>query len=152
MHAFYFAVIAAVYIGFAVADGFCAPSGWHGCAGRHPGTKAALLALGGPTQIVAAVFDLDGRLFGEAAATPTKVSSLVVTSTGSGEADDRQLQEMVRTGTKTVAVGLLDSQHFDLTDAAAIGGVLRTAGIPFELGRSRVWVGHVKGSYPQCAN
>ena len=60
--------------------------------------------------------------------------SLVVTSTGSGEADDRQLQETVRTGTKTVAVGLLDSQHFDLTDAAAIGGLLRTAEIPFELG------------------
>ena len=85
-------------------------------------------------QRVAAVFDLDGRLFGDAAATPTEVPSLVVTSTGSGEASDRQLQEMVRRGAKTVAVGLRDSQHFDLTDAAAIGGMLRNAGIPFELG------------------
>ena len=57
-----------------------------------------------------------------------------MTSTGSGEADDRKLQEIVRTGSKTVAVGLLDAKHFDLTDAAAIGGLLRTAGIRFELG------------------
>jgi dienelactone hydrolase len=83
---------------------------------------------------VAAVFDLDGRLFGDAAAKPTEVPTLVVTSTGSGEADDRQLQEIVRTGKKSIAVGLLGSQHFDLTDAAAIGGLLRSAGIPFELG------------------
>ena len=83
---------------------------------------------------VAAVFDLDGRLFGKAASTPTTVPSLVVTSTGSGEADDRQLQEMVRTGTKTVAVGLRGAKHFDLTDAASIGGLLRSAGFPIDLG------------------
>ena len=82
---------------------------------------------------VAAVFDLDGRLFAEAATTPTKVPSLVVTSTG-GTADVQQLQDTVRAGRKTVAVGLLGAQHYDLTDAPAIGGLLRTTGISFDVG------------------
>ena len=69
---------------------------------------------------VAAVFDLDGRLFGEAAAVPTKVPSLIVTSSGSGTTGDAQMYEVARLGAKTVAVGLLRSDHFDLTDAAAI--------------------------------
>ena len=98
----------------------------------YAGSVAFNVSLRDPR--VAAVFDLDGRLFGQAAVTPTNVPSLVVTSTGSGEADDRQLREIVRTGTKTVAVGLLGAKHFDLTDAAEIGGLLRSAGFPVDLG------------------
>ena len=83
---------------------------------------------------VAAVFDLDGRLFADAATTPTKVPSLVVTSSGSGETEDATLRDIVRSGTHTVAVGLLDAQHFDLTDAAVIDDILRSAGLPVLLG------------------
>ncbi len=83
---------------------------------------------------VAAVFDLDGRLFADAAATPTKIPSLVVTSSGSGETEDATLRDIVRAGTHTVAVGLLDAEHFDLTDAAFIDDILRNAGLPVPLG------------------
>lgn len=85
-------------------------------------------------QRVAAVFDLDGRLFADAATTPTKVPSLVVTSSGSGETEDATLRDIVRAGTHTVAVGLLDAQHFDLTDAAVVDDILRSAGLPVPLG------------------
>lgn len=83
---------------------------------------------------VAAVFDLDGRLFGEAAAVPTKVPSLIVTSSGSGTTGDAQMYEVARLGAKTVAVGLLRSDHFDLTDAAAIEDLLHATGASFALG------------------
>ena len=83
---------------------------------------------------VAAVFDLDGRLFGEAATVPTKVPSLIVTSSGSGTSTDPKTREVVRLGLKTVAVGLRDSDHFDLTDAAAISDLLRATGASFAVG------------------
>lgn len=98
----------------------------------YAGSIAFNMSLHDPR--VAAVFDLDGRLFGEAAVRPTTVPSLVVTSSGSGVTKDRRLQQIVRSGRKTVAVGLLRSQHFDLTDAAAIGGRLRSTGISFDTG------------------
>ncbi len=83
---------------------------------------------------VAAVFDLDGRLFGEASRTATKVPSLVITSSGGGEPQDERLRQIVGTGTSTVAVGLIDAKHFDLTDAPAIQDMLQSVGMPFDLG------------------
>lgn len=83
---------------------------------------------------VSAVFDLDGLMFDEAATVPTKVPSLVITSVGSGAAGNSKLQAVATSGTNTVAVGLVDAQHFDLTDAAALAGLFKSAGVPMQLG------------------
>jgi dienelactone hydrolase len=82
---------------------------------------------------VSAVFDLDGLLFDEAAKVPTKVPSLVITSAG-GTSDNAVLRKIVGSGTNIVAVGLVGARHSDLTDAAAIGPMLRKAGLPTDLG------------------
>ena len=83
---------------------------------------------------VTAVFDLDGRLFGEAATVPTRVPSLIVASSASGTSTDQQMRDLIRLGSKTVAVGLLHSDHFDLTDAAAISDLLHATGAMFAVG------------------
>jgi dienelactone hydrolase len=97
----------------------------------YAGSVAFNMSLRDPR--VTAVFDLDGLLFDEAAKVPTKVPSLVITS-GGGTSNDAVLRKIVSSGTNTVAVGLVGARHSDLTDAAAIGAMLRKAGLPVDVG------------------
>jgi dienelactone hydrolase len=86
---------------------------------------------------ITSVFDLDGTLFGDAGVTPVSVPSLVVMAdlyTYAQEppeggwdpalvdsiADLTRSNELVRTAPNTVAVALLDADHYSVTDVPAI--------------------------------
>jgi dienelactone hydrolase len=91
---------------------------------------------------ITSVFDLDGTLFGDAGATPVDVPSLVLMAdmyTYSQEppaggwdpalADSLEAlarcNEVLRTAPNTVVVGLLDADHYAVTDVPAIAEGLR---------------------------
>lgn len=82
---------------------------------------------------VAAVFDLDGDIIGDAEQTATNVPSLLVTARDINTFPNT-FQEIARANSNIVAVRLLNARHYDLTDAASLGDVLRSIGQPLEVG------------------
>jgi predicted dienelactone hydrolase len=88
---------------------------------------------------IASVFDLDGTLFGDASATAVSVPSLVVMTDLGAEIPPELVGEpgvaesleaaalsnaLLRIAPNTVSVGLLDADHFAVTDLPAILGSL----------------------------
>jgi len=68
---------------------------------------------------VSAVFDLDGSLFDTAQTTSTPIPSLILSAMG-GSAQDERIASLLADAPNTVAVGLLEATHFDLTDMPAL--------------------------------
>jgi len=64
---------------------------------------------------VSAAFDLDGSLFEAAQTTSTAIPSLIL-SAMDGSAQDERIASLLSDAPNTVAVGLLEATHFDLTD------------------------------------
>ncbi len=94
--------------------------------GGHSYAGSIAFAMALRDRRVAAAFDLDGSLYHAAATTPTKVPSLIVVALD-GLPVDPVLATMMTHAPHTVAVGLLNAAHFDLTDAPWITAALGTS-------------------------
>ena len=82
---------------------------------------------------IAAVFDLDGSLFGAAGTTPPEVPALLLVTLG-GPGPDAVLRALAPRSSNMVAVGLIEARHFDVTDAASIAPLLGTSPASLGLG------------------
>ena len=69
---------------------------------------------------IAAAIDLDGSARGEAVRPPSSRPTLVLVTIDAGQVSDPALSGFVNNSPKTVAVGLLDTLHMDITDAPTI--------------------------------
>ncbi len=82
---------------------------------------------------IAAVFDLDGSLFGAAGTTPPEVPALLLVTLG-GPGPDAVLRALTLRSPRMVAVGLVGALHFDVTDAASIAPLLGASPASIGLG------------------
>ncbi len=83
---------------------------------------------------VAAVFNLDGPVIGQAETTPTKVPSLWITQLGDIGDLGGAYEDTARANPNFVGVRLLDAAHYDFTDAPSIGDILESMGQALQVG------------------
>jgi dienelactone hydrolase len=83
---------------------------------------------------VAAVFNLDGGIYGQAETTATKVPSLFFTHVGDIGLLGEAYEDTARANPNFVGVRLLNAWHYDFTDAPSIGDILESMGQTLEVG------------------